>query len=118
MIKDVVYKILILGDPTSGKTTILLRYCDNFFQEQHLATKGLDYRLKTISLKDCTTINLQIWDNAGLDRFRAITKYHYKGSHGIMLIYNVTDIKSKFEKLDSSNKRRVSIMGSNIYSWQ
>ena len=100
MIEDVVYKILLLGDPTCGKSTILLRYCDKSFQDAHLSTIGLDYRLKTITLKDCTTIKLQIWDTAGLDRFRAITKNYYKASHGILLIYNVTDIQS-FENLNN-----------------
>ena len=122
MIEDVVYKILLLGDPTSGKSTILLRYCDESFQGAHLSTIGLDYSLKTITLKDCPTIKLQIWSTAGQDRFRAITKNHYKGSHGIMLIYNVTDIKS-FENLknwavqikeECPSRVQIFIVGNNI----
>ena len=88
------YKILLLGDVAVGKSCLLLRYCENSFQESHLSTIGLDFRLKTISLENNRKIRIQIWDTAGEDRFRAITKNYYKGAHGIILIYDVTDQQS------------------------
>ena len=88
------YKILLLGDCAVGKSCLLLRYCENSFQESHLATIGLDFRLKTITLENNRKIRIQIWDTAGEDRFRAITKNYYKGAHGIILIYDVTDQQS------------------------
>ena len=91
---DCVYKVLLLGDSTVGKTCFLLRYCDKTFQEAHLSTIGLDYRLKTMQLKNGKNIKLQIWDTAGQDRFRAITKNYYKGANGIILIYDVTNLQS------------------------
>ena len=91
---DCVYKVLLLGDSTVGKTCFLLRYCDKTFQEAHLSTIGLDYRLKTMTLKSGKNIKLQIWDTAGQDRFRAITKNYYKGANGIILIYDVTNVQS------------------------
>ncbi len=91
MSEDIVYKVLLLGDSTVGKTCFLLRYCDKSFQDAHLSTIGLDYRLKTMTLKNNKTIKLQIWDTAGQDRFRAITKNYYKGANGIILIYDVTN---------------------------
>ena len=94
MSDDCVYKVLLLGDSTVGKTCFLLRYCDKTFQEAHLSTIGLDYRLKTMTLKSGKNIKLQIWDTAGQDRFRAITKNYYKGSHGIILIYDVTNLQT------------------------
>ena len=94
MSDDCVYKVLLLGDSTVGKTCFLLRYCDKTFQEAHLSTIGLDYRLKTMQLKSGKNIKLQIWDTAGQDRFRAITKNYYKGANGIILIYDVTNIQS------------------------
>ena len=78
---DCVYKVLLLGDSTVGKTCFLLRYCDKTFQENHLSTIGLDYRLKTMTLENGKNIKLQIWDTAGQDRFRAITKNYYKGAN-------------------------------------
>ena len=92
MSDDCVYKVLLLGDSSVGKTCFLLRYCDKTFQEAHLSTIGLDYRLKTMTLKSGKNIKLQIWDTAGQDRFRAITKNYYKGANGIILIYDVTNL--------------------------
>lgn len=87
---DHVFKILLLGDSAVGKTCLLLRYCDDVYSESHVATIGLDYRVKTIEI-DNKKIKLQIWDTAGQDRFRSITQSYYKGSHGILLLYDVTD---------------------------
>ena len=85
------YKILVLGDTSVGKSCLLLRFCDNSFQEAHLTTIGLDFRLKTINLKDDRKVKIQIWDTAGEDRFRSITRNYYKGAKGILLIFDVTD---------------------------
>ena len=71
---DCVYKVLLLGDSTVGKTCILLKYTDKIFQDIHMMTIGLDYRLKTMKLKSGKDVKLQIWDTAGQDRFRSITK--------------------------------------------
>ena len=97
---DCVYKVLLLGDSTVGKTCILLKYTDKIFQETHMMTIGLDYRLKTMTLQSGKEVKLQIWDTAGQDRFRSITKNYYKGSHGIILIYDVTSLET-FENVKS-----------------
>ena len=94
MSEDCVYKVLLLGDSTVGKTCFLMRYTDKSFQEAHMSTIGLDYRLKNMQLKNGKNIKLQIWDTAGQDRFRAITKNYYKGAHGILLIYDITSIQT------------------------
>ena len=94
MSEDCVYKVLLLGDSTVGKTCFLMKYTDKSFQEVHMSTIGLDYRLKTMTLKNGKNIKLQIWDTAGQDRFRAITKNYYKGANGIILIYDVTSIQT------------------------
>ena len=59
-----------------------------------MSTIGLDYRLKTMALKSGKIIKLQIWDTAGQDRFRAITKNYYKGANGIILIYDITSLQT------------------------
>ena len=88
------YKILLLGDATVGKTCFLLRYTDDTFLDLHMATIGLDYRLKTMILENHKIVKVQLWDTAGQDKFRAITRNYYKGARGIILIYDVTNIKS------------------------
>ena len=94
MTDDCVYKVLLLGDSTVGKTCFLKKYTDKTFQDVHISTIGLDYRVKTMTLKSGKVVKLQIWDTAGQDRFRAITKNYYKGANGIILIYDVTSIQT------------------------
>ena len=88
------YKILLLGDSTVGKTCFLLRYVDDSFLDLHMATIGLDYRLKTLILEEQKIVKIQLWDTAGQDKFRAITRNYYKGASGIILIFDVTNVKS------------------------
>ena len=92
--EDCIYKILLLGDTTVGKTCFLMKYTDKTFQDIHMATIGLDYRLKSMKLKNGKDIKIQMWDTAGQDRFKAITKNYYKGSHGILLLYDITNIQT------------------------
>ncbi len=63
-----------------------------------MSTIGLDYKLKNVQLDDGKMYKIQIWDTAGQDRFRSITKNYYKGAHGIVLIYDITD-KKTFENV-------------------
>ena len=75
-----------------------MRYTDNTFQEIHMSTIGLDYKLKNVQLDDGKMVKIQIWDTAGQDRFRSITKNYFKGAHGIVLLYDITD-KGTFESV-------------------
>jgi small GTP-binding protein len=59
-----------------------------------MSTIGLDYKLKNVQLDDGNIVKIQIWDTAGQDRFRSITKNYYKGAHGIILIYDITSRKT------------------------
>ena len=91
---DAVYKILLLGDSEVGKSCFLMRYADNVFVENYITTIGLDYKLKYVQLENGEKIKVQLWDTAGQDRYRTIAKNYYKGSHGILLLYDVTKINS------------------------
>ena len=86
--------LLILGDVTVGKTCIVKSYLEKEFIEINLGTIGFDYRLKKLEMEDGKIITFQIWDIAGGERFRTITKNYYKFAHGIILIYDVTNKKS------------------------
>jgi small GTP-binding protein len=119
---DVIYKILLLGDTTVGKTCFLMRFTEGTFQEIHMSTIGLDYRLKIMPLDDGKKAKVQIWDTAGQDRFRAITKNYYKGAHGIILIFDVCNVET-FENVrnwvtqireNSSEKATIFLIGNKI----
>ena len=92
-----VFKVLLLGDSTVGKTCFLMRFTENTFQEIHMSTIGTDCRFKKMKIDDKKEATVQIWD-FWQDRFRAITKNYYKGAHGILLIYDVTN-KKTFENV-------------------
>ena len=99
-----------------------MRYVNNTFQDVHMSTIGLDYKLKSVQLDDGNIIKIQIWDTAGQDRFRSITKNYYKGAHGIILIYDITT-KQTFQnvknwittiKEEVSDKVKIILVGNKI----
>lgn len=88
--KSITLKYLVVGDSGVGKTSLLVRYCEDSFQADYLSTIGVDFKIKRIEINNCQ-ITLNIWDTAGQERFRNITKSFYKGAHGIILTYSITD---------------------------
>jgi Ras-related protein Rab-1A len=88
-----IFKILLIGDSGVGKSCLLLRYTDNTFSDNFISTIGVDFKIKTIQL-DGQTVKLQIWDTAGQERFKTITSSYYRGSHGIFVVYDITDVVS------------------------
>jgi len=86
---DQLFKILLIGDSGVGKSSILLRFTDDDFEEDHPATIGVDFKTKLITL-DGKRVNLTIWDTAGQEKFRSLTSSYYRGTHGIILVYDVT----------------------------
>jgi small GTP-binding protein len=87
------YKIMLLGNLAVGKSSIMYRFIEDNFNINMMGTAGIDIKRKITKIDD-TDITLMIYDTAGHDRFRQITKSQYKGSKGIILIYDVTDRKS------------------------
>ena len=90
---DVLFKVLIIGNTCVGKSNILLRFSENFFHESFLPTIGVDFKIKQMNINN-KAVKLHIWDTAGQERFRTITAAYYKGAHGVMLVYDITDRQS------------------------
>ena len=80
-------------DQSVGKTSIISRFMYDKFDNSYQATIGIDFLSKTMYLED-RTVRLQLWDTAGQERFRTITSSYYRGAHGIIVVFDVTDQES------------------------
>jgi len=94
---DYLFKMLLVGDPSVGKSSLLLRFIDDVYTGDYATTIGVDFKTRTTTIDD-TRVKLQIWDTAGHERFRAITSGYYRGAHGVVIVYDVTS-HSSFENI-------------------
>jgi len=86
---DHLFKLLIIGDSGVGKSSLLVRFADNMFSGNYITTIGVDFKIRTIEVNG-DRVKLQIWDTAGQERFRTITSTYYRGTHGVIVVYDVT----------------------------
>jgi len=94
-----VIKLILLGDPECGKTSLLLRYCQNTFSAESEVTIDESFERKTITTPDGER-EVQVWDTAGEERFRNLTSSTYRGANGIFLVYDVSN-KESFDNLEN-----------------
>jgi Ras-related protein Rab-18 len=98
---DHVFKILLIGDSSVGKSSILLQFTDEFFDDNLTSTIGVDFKVKVLETTGADgqvkRVKATIWDTAGQERFRTLTSSYYRGAQGIILVYDV----SRRESFDS-----------------
>mmetsp|Transcript_20032 Transcript_20032/g.41911 ORF Transcript_20032/g.41911 Transcript_20032/m.41911 type:complete len:206 (+) Transcript_20032:1281-1898(+) len=82
------FKILLIGDAGVGKSSLLLRFTDDSFDEHIQSTIGVDFKVKHTTI-DETPLKLTIWDTAGQERFRTLTSAYYRGAQAVLLVYDV-----------------------------
>ncbi|XP_055054223.1 ras-related protein Rab-35 [Misgurnus anguillicaudatus] len=90
---DYLFKLLIIGDSGVGKSSLLLRFADNTFSGSYITTIGVDFKIRTVEING-EKVKLQIWDTAGQERFRTITSTYYRGTHGVIVVYDVSSAES------------------------
>jgi Rab family protein len=87
---DHLYKVVLVGDATVGKTHLLSRYIKGTLPKAPTATIGVEFATRTVPLAVGGTVKAQIWDTAGQERYRAITSAHYRRAVGALLVYDIT----------------------------
>ncbi|XP_046854424.1 ras-related protein Rab-32-like [Xenia sp. Carnegie-2017] len=87
---EFLFKVLVIGDLGTGKTSIIKRYVHQFFSIHYRATIGVDFALKVLNWNDDTLIRLQLWDIAGQERFGNMTRVYYKEAVGAFVVFDVT----------------------------
>ena len=93
------YKIILVGDPGVGKTSIMTKFVSNEFQNTYLSTIGVEFKSKEIHINNNTCARLKIWDTCGQEKFRAITRQYFKNSEGVFVVFDLTN-KETTKKLD------------------
>ena len=96
---EFIFKVLLLGNSNVGKSSLFLRFVDDIWNDTFVPTIGVDFKIKTFEI-DEKKIKMQIWDTAGQERFKNIIASYYRGAHGILLIYDVSD-KDSFKNLSN-----------------
>ena len=91
---DHLYKIIIIGDTSVGKTALLSKYLKGVFPTSPLATVATEFATKIIQIKEGGYIKAQIWDTAGQEKYKSITLHHYKKSVGGLIVYDITKKES------------------------
>jgi small GTP-binding protein len=99
MAEEHLVKLLLLGDSAVGKSSLLVRLCDNKFDSNFVLTIGVDFKSKMIPDRNGRRLKLQVWDTAGQERFRTITPAYYRAAMGVVITYDITD-RASFEHVE------------------
>ena len=90
---DYIFKIVLIGDTSVGKSSILTRFADDQFSSSYMTTIGVDFRFKTMIINN-KICKIQIWDTAGQERYRSITTAYYRGAAAICVCFDITNRES------------------------
>lgn len=110
-----VFKYIIIGDSGVGKSCLLLQFTDKRFEPLHDLTIGVEFGARMVSI-DNKNVKLQIWDTAGQESFRSITRSYYRGACGALLVYDVTrretfgHLQSWLEDAKANSNTAITIM--------
>jgi small GTP-binding protein len=96
---EFMFKVVLVGDMSVGKTNIIAKYLKNDFSEDYKTTIGVEFHSK-IAKVEGHVVKAQIWDTCGQERFKSITDSYYRGAKGAFVVYDITR-KNTFESVDS-----------------
>ena len=87
-------RIILVGDSNVGKTSLINRFMGDDFQENYQCTINVDFKIKTITFSSSIAAELKIWDTCGQERFKSLTSGYFKEAHGIVLVFDVSNLDS------------------------
>jgi small GTP-binding protein len=116
---DFQFKIIVLGDPTVGKTSLILRYTNNAFRRSYVSTMGVHVSNKIFKAEDSAIIQLVLWDVGGQERFKVMRKQFYQGSDAVFLVFDLTnpDSFSNIPVWFSDIKKQTDLRGEDIIGY-
>ena len=91
---DYLYKIVVIGDSGVGKTNLIARYTVDGFTLDSKATIGVEFGHAIVKQADGSIIKLQIWDTAGQERYRSVTHGYYRGTSGVIIVFDITKMET------------------------
>lgn len=94
-----IYKILVIGEKSTGKSSLILRYIENYYITNPPPTKEINFNTKIVKISPKESIELSIWDTAGSEKYESILQSYLTNCHGIVLCFDITNKKS-FESLN------------------
>ncbi|XP_061195920.1 ras-related protein Rab-21-like [Saccostrea echinata] len=106
------FKCVLLGEGCVGKTSLVLRYVENKFNDKHITTLQASFLTKKLNIGG-KRVNLSIWDTAGQERFHALGPIYYRDSNGAILVYDITD-EDSFQKVKNWVKELRKMLGNEI----
>ena len=92
--KEILFKVLIVGDAEVGKTSFVRRYVRSAYEKNYKPTLGVDFALKVIPWSETQTVRLQLWDIAGQERFTSMTRVYYRRASACLILFDVTQPNS------------------------
>ena len=95
---EMIFKIIIVGNSSTGKTKIIDRYLKNIFEDNSIPTLGFQMNKKEFQIEQ-DKITVQIWDTAGQEKYASLTSSYYKSAKGALVVYDITD-KESFNKVE------------------
>ncbi|CAO1419543.1 unnamed protein product [Diamesa serratosioi] len=107
------FKVVLLGEGKVGKTSILLRFVEDKFNNQHLSTIQASFLNKKINFDNNNRVSLNVWDTAGQEKFHALGPIYYRSSNGALLVYDICDEQS-FQKIKVWIKELKKVLGQDI----
>jgi len=94
------FKIILVGNSSVGKTSLINRYMGFGFEENYPCTVNADFKIKSLTIDEITGAELTVWDTCGQEKYKALTRQYFKDAHGVILLYDVTN-EDSFKGLNS-----------------